>query len=442
MIVTRFAPSPTGYLHVGNLRTALLNYLVARKSGGTFILRLDDTDPVRSRDEFAEAIRKDLTWLGLNWDREERQSDRIPLYEDAASRLREEGRLYECFETAEELSFKRKIQQKLGKPPVYDRSALAMTDDERERFRSERPGYWRFRLDHERTNWTDLIRGGVSIDAASVSDPVLVRGDGQFLYTLSSVVDDLDMGITDVVRGSDHVTNTGVQIQVIRALNGSIPKFSHHSLITGPDGEPLSKRQGDISVRDLRERGVEPMALLSHSAFLGTSKTFRLCATLDDLGEAFELESFGSAPTKYDATDVDRLTAKHLATLPFPAVADRVRLLGVCENMAEKFWEATRENITHFKDLDYWWNVVADGAVPAIDETDRAYVEEALRLLPNPPFDDQTWSVWTGQVSQKTGRKGRSLYLPLRKALTGRARGPEMAALMPLLRFVGGRRQS
>ncbi len=437
MNVTRFAPSPTGYLHVGNLRTALLNFLIVRRSDGTFILRLDDTDQERSRSEYADAIRADLSWLGLNWDREERQSDRISRYEEAANHLREEGRLYECFETAEELAFRRTVQRKLGKPPVYDRSALSLTDDERKRLGSERPGYWRFLLDHEHTGWTDTIRGEVSVDAASLSDPVLVRADGLFLYTLASVVDDLDMGITDVVRGSDHVTNTAAQIQVMHALHGSIPNFAHHSLVTGPRGEPLSKRQRDISIRNLRHIGVEPLPLLSHLAFLGSNTDFRLCETIDELAEAFDLEAFGTAPSKFDPADLDRLTARYLASLPFEAVAERLGELGATGCVAEEFWNATRENITHFKDLKYWWSVISEGAVPEIDERDRAYVEAALRLLPGLPFDDQTWSAWTERVSQETGRRGRSLYLPLRKALTGRTKGPEMSVIMPLLQYVG-----
>ncbi|HSF91628.1 MAG TPA: glutamate--tRNA ligase, partial [Paracoccaceae bacterium] len=276
MTVTRFAPSPTGYLHVGNLRAALFNYLIARKAGGTFILRLDDTDPERSTQEYADQIQRDLKWLGLTWDRIERQSDRIERYNEAAEELRTSGRLYECFETPTELDLKRKKQLNMGKPPVYDRSALGLSDAEKDALRAERGGHWRFKLDHERIAWTDGILGPQSIDAASVSDPVLIRADGQFLYTLASVCDDVDFGITDVVRGADHVTNTATQIQIIKALGGTPPTFSHHSLLTGPQGEALSKRLGTLALKDLRAQGIEAMALLSHMARLGSSDPFEL----------------------------------------------------------------------------------------------------------------------------------------------------------------------
>ncbi|MCB1349953.1 MAG: glutamate--tRNA ligase, partial [Maritimibacter sp.] len=269
MTVTRFAPSPTGYLHVGNLRTALFNWLIARAQGGTFILRLDDTDPERSKQEYADGIQEDLEWLGLTWDRIERQSARLDRYEEAARELRDKGRFYEAFETPTELDLKRKKQLNMGRPPVYDRAALALSEADRDRLRTERgPGVWRFKLDQERIEWEDGILGPLSIDAASVSDPVLIRADGQVLYTLASVCDDIDFSITHVVRGSDHVTNTGTQIQIIEALGGTVPAFAHHSLLTGPQGEALSKRLGTLSLRDLRAQGVEPMALISHMARL------------------------------------------------------------------------------------------------------------------------------------------------------------------------------
>ena len=320
MTVTRFAPSPTGYLHIGNLRAALFNWLIARKSGGSFILRLDDTDPERSRPEYAQAIREDLEWLGLLWDREERQSERLDRYAAAAERLREAGRLYEAFETPEELELKRRRQLAMGRPPVYDRSALALSDEERARLRAERAPHWRFRLDRERIEWEDGILGAQSIDAASVSDPVLIRGDGQVLYTLASVVDDVEMGVTDVVRGLDHVTNTATQIQIIGAMGGTAPRFAHHSLLTGPGGEGLSKRLGALSLRDLRLRGVEPIALLSLMARLGSADPVELRCTHDELVEGFDLARFGATPTKFDEADLMPLTARHLGSLPVVAV--------------------------------------------------------------------------------------------------------------------------
>ena len=301
MTTTRFAPSPTGYIHVGNLRTALFNYMIAAKSGGTFILRIDDTDPVRSEEKYVDAIKQDLEWLGLTWDKVERQSERMDRYAETADKLREMGRFYEAFETPTELDLKRKKQLNMGKPPVYDRSALGLSDAEKDALRAERgSGVWRYKLDQERIEWTDGILGDISIDAASVSDPVLIRGDGQVLYTLASIV---DMGVTNVVRGSDHVTNTATQIQMIKAIGGTVPDFAHHSLLTGPQGESLSKRLGTLALRDLREAGVQPMALLSLLARLGSSQPVDLRTSLDELIEGFDISQFGSAPTKFDVDD-------------------------------------------------------------------------------------------------------------------------------------------
>ncbi len=434
MTVTRFAPSPTGYLHIGNLRTALFNFLIARKAGGQFILRLDDTDPERSKPEYAEAIQEDLRWLGLTWDRLERQSSRLDRYEAAADELRAMGRLYECFETPTELELKRKKQLNMGKPPVYDRAALALSEAEKERLRAERgPGHWRFRLDHERIEWEDGILGHLSIDAASVSDPVLIRGDGQFLYTLASVCDDIDYGITDVVRGSDHVTNTATQIQIIRALGGEVPRFAHHSLLTGPQGEALSKRLGTLALRDLRARGIEPMALLSLLARLGSSDPVELRHSVDELAEGFELSHFGSAPTKFDPDDLVPLTARLLQSLPFEAVAEDIRAIGVPDGLARQFWETVRGNIETRADMAGWWKLFSEGAEPLVAEEDREFVEQALALLPPHPYTSETWGEWTAAVKRATGRKGKALFMPLRKAVTGRERGPEMADVMPLL---------
>jgi len=434
MTTTRFAPSPTGYIHVGNLRTALMNYMIAAKSGGTFILRIDDTDPERSKQEYVDAIQQDLEWLGLTWDRIERQSERLDRYAEAADKLREIGRFYEAFETPTELDLKRKKQLNMHKPPVYDRAALALSEAEREALRAERGnGVWRFKLDHERIEWKDGILGDLSIDAASVSDPVLIRGDGQVLYTLASVVDDTEMGVTHVVRGSDHVTNTATQIQIIRALGGTPPEFAHHSLLTGPQGEALSKRLGTLALRDLREQGVQPMALLSLMARLGSSDPVELRADMSELIDGFDIDRFGAAPTKFDVQDLFPLTAHYLQTLPLSDVADRVAALGVPDDLAEAFWLMARDNITTLDDLGQWWELCRDGAVPLVGEGDEEFVDQALALLPELPFDDGTWGSWTNAVKEATGRKGRGLFMPLRKAITGRERGPEMAALLPLM---------
>ena len=437
MTTTRFAPSPTGYIHVGNLRTALMNYLIARKAGGQFILRLDDTDPERSKQEYADGIMEDLQWLGLTWDRMEKQSTRLDRYNQAADELRASGRLYECFETPMELDLKRKKQLNMGHPPVYDRSALELSEEEKARLRDERgAGHWRFKLDQERIEWTDGILGDLSIDAASVSDPVLIRGDGQFLYTLASVCDDIDFGITHVVRGSDHVTNTATQIQIIQALGGTVPSFAHHSLLTGPQGEALSKRLGTLALRDLRAQGVQPMALLSHMARLGTSDPIELRTDMDDLVQGFDLSHFGAAPTKFDVDDLFPLTAHYNQSLTYAEVADYIRSLGVPDDLAEAFWNTVRENITVLDDLKDWWALCRDGATPLVDDEDKEFIEQALAMLPDQPWDTDTWGAWTKAVKEATGRKGRALFMPLRKALTGMDHGPDMSHLLPLLQGI------
>ncbi|NHB77864.1 glutamate--tRNA ligase [Rhodobacter calidifons] len=438
-VTTRFAPSPTGWIHVGNLRTALMNWLIARQNGGTFILRLDDTDQERSKQEYIDGLMEDLTWLGLTWDRVEQQSKRLARYAEAAEQLKAAGRFYECFETPVELDLKRKKQLNMGKPPVYDRAALALTEAQKAAYRAEgRQGYWRFKLDQERIEWDDRIIGRVSIDAASVSDPVLIRADGQVLYTFASSVDDVDMGVTHIVRGADHVTNTATQIQIMQALGGTPPTFAHHSLLTGPQGEELSKRLGVLSLRDLRARGVEPMALLSLMARLGSSKPVELAASMEDLIAGFDVGSFGTAPTKFDAEDLFPLTRHHVQSLPFAAVRDRVLALGVPEAEAEAFWNVVKGNITILDDLREWWTLFRDGAEPVVDEADRDFVRQAMAMLPPKPWTQATWGEWTAAVKEATGRKGRDLFRPLRRALTGRDAGPEMADVMPLLRKVPG----
>ncbi|WP_339760684.1 glutamate--tRNA ligase [uncultured Sulfitobacter sp.] len=440
MTITRFAPSPTGYIHVGNLRTALMNYLIARKNGGTFILRIDDTDPIRSKEEYVEGLKEDLTWLGLKWDRVERQSERLDKYRDAADKLREMGRFYEAWETPTELDLKRKKQLNMGKPPVYDRAALNLTEAEKNKLREERgPGVWRFKLDHERIEWNDGILGDISIDAASVSDPVLIRADGQILYTLASVVDDTEMGVTNVVRGSDHVTNTATQIQIMKALGGTIPSFAHHSLLTGPQGEALSKRLGVLALRDLRARGVQPFALLSVLSRIGSSDPVELRTNMEELIDGFDISHFSSAPTKFDVEDLFPMTARYLQTLPLEAVAADIEAIGVPDDKAALFWQVTRENITTLQDLKGWWDMFSQGAEPVIADEDKEFIAQAMAMLPEGAFDETTWSTWTAAVKEKTGRKGKTLFMPLRLALTGQARGPEMAAVLPLLQVVKAR---
>ena len=440
MTTTRFAPSPTGYIHVGNLRTALMNYLIARKAGGTFILRIDDTDPNRSEEKYVDAIKQDMEWLGLTWDRIERQSDRLDQYADAADKLRDIGRFYEAFETPTELDLKRKKQLNMGKPPVYDRAALDLSDTDKDALRAERgDGVWRFKLDHERIEWTDGVLGDISIDAASVSDPVLIRGDGQVLYTIASVVDDTEMGVTNVVRGSDHVTNTATQIQIIKALGGTPPEFAHHSLLTGPQGEALSKRLGTLALRDLREQGVQPMALLSQMARLGSSDPIELRNEMAELIEGFDINRFGSAPTKFDVQDLFPLTGRYLQTLPLEKVQSDLDALGVPADKQATFWDVAKENITTLGDLETWWTLCRDGAEPLIADEDKEFIAEAMKLLPEGPYDADSWKSWTTAVKEATGRKGKKLFMPLRHAVTGMERGPDMSALLSLMQVVRAR---
>ncbi len=438
--VTRFAPSPTGYIHVGNLRTALMNWLIARKAGGTFILRIDDTDQERSKQEYVDALKADLEWLGLTWDREERQSLRLGRYVEAAEDLKRAGRFYECFESPTELDLKRKKQLNMGKPPVYDRASLKLSEEEKAKFRAEgREGYWRFLLDLERIEWNDGIIGPISIDAASVSDPVLIKASGQVLYTFASSVDDVDMGVTSIVRGADHVTNTATQIQIMKALGGTPPAFAHHSLLSGPHGEELSKRLGALSLRDLRAKGVEPMALLSLMARLGSSKPVELVQSHQELIDGFDIGSFGAAPTKFDPEDLMPLTHAWLQSQPYAVVADRIAAMGIPADKAEALWNVAKDNITVLADLKEWWKLVSEGAEPVIGEEDAAFVAEALALLPPLPFTETTWGEWSGAVKAATGRKGKGLFMPLRLALTGQAHGPDMGALLPLLQVVRAR---
>lgn len=432
--VTRFAPSPTGYLHVGNLRTAVLNWLVARKAGGEFILRIDDTDLERSKDEYADQIRRDLEWLGLTWDREEKQSARFDRYNAAADRLREARRLYDCYETPLELDLKRKAQLASGRPPVYDRNALTLTEADKVELRKDRNAHWRFLLDREEIRFDDLIRGEQKVDAASLSDPVLFRADGQLLYTLASVVDDAEMGVTHVVRGSDHVTNTGAQIQIFRALGAEPPTFAHHSLLTDADGGALSKRLGTLALKDLREAGVEAVALVAFMARLGSSLPVEVVTDLDGIAEAFDLGQFGMAPTKFSAEELHGHSAKTLRGMPLEAVADRLAEQGVAEAEAARFWEVIGPNLDRMGEVPDWLDLLANGTDPVVDAEDAEFVAEAMQMLPPQPWTDATWGEWTGAVKAATGRKGKKLFMPLRKALTGRGHGPDMGALMPMLR--------
>ena len=432
--VVRFAPSPTGRIHLGNARTAVLNALFALRNGGRFILRFDDTDVARSRREFADGIETDIAWLGLKPDLKVRQSDRLALYDAAADRLRAAGRLYPAYESAEELDRRRKRQQARGLPPIYDRAALKLTEADRAALEAggRRP-HWRFRLDHRVVEWDDLVRGPSHIDCASLSDPVLIREDGACLYTLTSVVDDVDLGVTHVVRGEDHVTNTAVQIQIFEALAGAgaAPVFGHHNLLTDASGEGLSKRSGALSLQGLREDGVEPLAVAALAALTGSAVAVRPVASLDELAGLVDLTRLSHGAAKFDPAELRQLSARTLHQLPFAAVAERLAALGVAGNVAEAFWMAVRGNLARFDEAAIWRDVAFGDATPVIEDAD--FLAAAAQALPAEPWDATTWAGWTAAVKAATGRKGRALFHPLRLALTGYEAGPELAALLPLI---------
>jgi glutamyl-tRNA synthetase len=430
-ISVRFAPSPTGRLHVGNARVALINWLLAKAQGGKFILRIDDTDAERSKKEHEEAIETDLRWLGLEWDAKANQSDRFAAYDAAAAKLRQEGRLYACYETAEELDYKRKRQMARGAPPVYDRAALKLTQSDLEKLTDEgRRPHWRFKLDETaEVAWHDLVRGPCHYHASHLSDPVLIREDGTPLYTLPSVVDDAEMNITHVIRGEDHVTNTAAQIQLFQALGAAPPNFAHLPLLTGADGQGLSKRLGSLSLGDLRRQGLEAMALNSLLAGLGSSNTIGAVSELAGLVRTFDISHFGRSTPKFDPEELLRLNAKLLRELPLGAVADRLRALGI--DADETFWLAVRGNLEMLSDAEAWWKICRQPLTPVIE--DAAFAQEAGGLLPEEPWTAETWKNWTQSVQAATGRKGRPLFHPLRLALTGREDGPELKTLLPLI---------
>jgi glutamyl-tRNA synthetase len=431
MTIVRFAPSPTGNLHVGNIRMALANWLHTRSKGGTFILRLDDTDSERSTAGFAISIENDLTWLGLQWDQLERQSARMDRYRETLESLKKAGRVYACYDTPEELDYKRKRLMSQGKPPIYDRSALDLTDGKRDQYEAEgRKPHWRFKLDHVSINFIDLVRGAVHFHGQNLSDPVLVRGDGTFLYMLPSTVDDIDMGITDVIRGEDHVANTAVQIQIFEALGVKPPTFAHTPLITDIGGKGLSKRLGSMTVSSIREDGVESMALNSYLAHIGTSDVIEPCASLADLAVDFDINHTRRGTPKFDPDYLRTLNAALLHSTGFASAGPRLQALGL-DQADKNFWGAVRPNLERFDDTVLWHKVCFGIIEPVIKDT--SFASAAADLLPDTVWDQTTWKDWTGAVKDATGRKGKELFLPLRLALTGLENGPELKLLLPLI---------
>ncbi|ESQ80467.1 glutamate--tRNA ligase [Asticcacaulis sp. YBE204] len=433
-VKVRFAPSPTGRIHAGNVRAALINWLFARKNQGVFVLRIDDTDLERSTKENEDLIETDLTWLGLEWQERYNQSKRFDIYQKAADALKADGRLYACYETSEELDRRRKVQLSRGLPPVYDRAALNLTAEEKAAYEAEgRRPHWRFKLEGKRVAWEDLVRGHCEVDTTSMSDPVLIREDGAFLYTLPSVVDDIDMKISHVIRGEDHVANTGTQIEIFEALSaffgGSpLPTFAHMTLLVGADGEGLSKRLGSMSISQMREDGIEPIAITSHLAKIGTSDPLEVAPSLDALAELQDFDKMGRAPARYDFDDLMRLNAAVLQAMSYAEAQPRLKALDA--DLGELFWDTVKANLHKFADVTLWAQVVG-GEIEATIE-DAAFAAKALELLPA-EYTRESWSAWTAAIKDATGAKGKALFMPLRLALTGQSHGPDMGALSFLI---------
>lgn len=429
--VVRYAPSPTGRLHLGNARPMLLNWLFARALGGRYILRLDDTDRARSTEEFARGIHEDLDWLGVTPDLAVRQSDRTALYDAARDRLIAAGRLYPAYETEDELDRRRARARALGRPPIYDRAALALTPEQKAAYEAEgRQPHWRFRLEGKPIHFDDLIKGPQTVNTATMSDPVLVRADGSYLYTLPSVVDDIDLGITHVIRGEDHVSNTGTQIEIFEALGAAVPRFAHHNLLTGADGEGLSKRLGSLSLADLREAGYEPMAVALMAVLTGTSLAVEPYADLAAVAQALDLSMISHGPARFDPAELDTLNARLLHNMDFVTARPRLEALGLAD---ERLWSTFRDNLTRFADIADFARIVTGPVAHQPAGEDRDFLATAAGLLPPEPWDEGTWQAWTGAIKAATGRKGRVLFHPLRLALTGREDGPELRSLLPLL---------
>lgn len=445
-VTVRFAPSPTGRIHIGNARTALFNWLFAMNNKGRFIQRFDDTDIARSKQEFSDAILYDLHWLGIFPDATEYQSRRFEAYDAVVERLQATGVFYPCYETPEELDLRRKVRRTRGLPPVYGREALTLSQEQIAEYRSDgRRPHWRFLLPNftsdplqpERTevHWNDLVRGEETVDLASLSDPVLRREDGTYLYTLPSVVDDIDMGVSHVIRGDDHVTNTGVQIALFKALGAEPPVFGHHNLLTTASGEGLSKRTGALSIESLREDGIEPMAVASLAVLVGTSENVVAMHDMPALAERFDPAATSKSAAKFDPDELFVLNRALMHHMPFSEAQDRLMVLGISGDKAEPFWLAVRGNIDRLSDAVGWWRILADGPQPApeFSDEDRDFLQQAFDLLPEEPWTGTVWKDWTARIREASGRKGKALFMPLRLALTGLASGPELADLLPLL---------
>ncbi len=433
-VKARFAPSPTGFLHVGNARTAIITWLFTRSQNGHFLLRIDDTDRERSKDEYEQAIIDGLTWLGLDWDEKANQKDRMARYTEIIEKLKVDGRLYACYETPEELGLKRKTQLSRGIPPTYDRAGLSLSKDDIAKYEAEgRKPHWRFKLNHAPIEWNDLVRGSVAFKGEDLSDPVVLREDGTPLYHLCSVIDDIDFEITHVVRGEDHVSNTATHVQMFEAISGKAPDFAHLSLISDAEGGKLSKRLGSLSVKDIQEQdGLEAMSVVSLMARLGTSDPIESFTNIQSLVDSFDFSKFSRSTPKFDPDELIRLNAKILHETSFDTVKERLAAMGLNE-MDESFWNAVRPNLEKLEDIKNWWDMTNESLATVIEDEDKDFIAQAATLLPDAPWDETTWKAWVDKIKEGTDRKGKNLFMPLRKALTGMEHGPELNNLLPLL---------
>ena len=430
MIKVRFAPSPTGYLHIGNFRTALVNFLFARNVNGHFMLRIDDTDQERSSLEYEEAIKEDLSWMSINWDSLEKQSSRLSNYDDALETLLDKKRAYPCFETAEELSLKRKGQLSSGKPPVYDRSALKLSDSDIADLKSKgKKAHYRFLLNHTDVNWDDLVKGPSKYNMSNLSDPVILREDGRVIYTLASVVDDIDFKVTDILRGEDHMTNSAAQIQLFEALGSSAPRLGHLSLLTDISGSGLSKRLGSLSLKDLRHEGFEPMAISSLLSKVGTSDPIDVFKDIKQIIKEFDINKFGKSKPKFDQNELSNLNSKFFQLMDYEDIINKLKTMDL--NITKEFWYLIRGNIEILDDVKIWMNVCFGNIQTKNIDSD--LLSLALKLLPHDQFNENTWSIWTNLLKIESGKKGKDLYKPLRLCLTGQDNGPEMANLISIM---------
>ena len=430
MTKVRFAPSPTGYLHIGNFRTALINFLFAKNKNGHFMLRIDDTDDERSLQKYEDAIKEDLSWVGINWDSLEKQSSRLSYYDQALQKLLDKKRAYPCFETAEELSLKRKKQLSSGKPPIYDRYALNLSDSDIADFKAKgKSPHYRFLLDHTDVNWKDLVKGFSQYNMSNLSDPVIIREDGRVIYTLASVVDDIDFGVTDILRGEDHMTNSAAQIQLFEALESLPPNLGHLSLLTDISGAGLSKRMGSISLRDLKDEGFQPMAISSLLSKIGTSDAVEIFRDINQIISDFDISKFGKSKPKFDKNELRGLNSKFFKMLDFSGISNQLEKFNF--KISSDFWELVKGNIENLEELELWWNIIYGNIEPIYNNVN--FLNTALETLPAGNFDKNTWTNWTSILMKETGRKGKELYNPIRMCLTGQNKGPEMATLVLLM---------